>query len=67
MMTDAALTMPQPRRPRRLAGFGRWLLTDIRGAVSLGFLLALMLISVLAPWISPVHHNQLKVAEAEVK
>lgn len=52
-MTDAALILPQPRRPRRLAGFGRWLLTDTRGAVSLGFLVALMLISVLAPWISP--------------
>ncbi|MFT2612651.1 glutathione ABC transporter permease GsiD, partial [Escherichia coli] len=34
-------------------GFGRWLVTDIRGAISLGFLLALLLISVLAPWISP--------------
>lgn len=50
-MTDAVMTAP--RQPSRLSGFGRWLVTDIRGAISLGFLLALLLISVLAPWISP--------------
>jgi peptide/nickel transport system permease protein len=52
-MTDVAMTAPQQHRPRRMASFGRWLLTDIRGAVSLAFLLALLVISILAPLISP--------------
>jgi peptide/nickel transport system permease protein len=52
-MTDAVMTAPAPHRPRRLAGFGRWLLTDFRGAFSLAFLLALFVISLLAPVISP--------------
>ncbi|MCX7319549.1 MAG: ABC transporter permease [Hyphomicrobiales bacterium] len=51
-MTDAT-TMVPARRPSRFAGFARWFVSDLRGAISLTFLLALMLISVLAPWISP--------------
>jgi peptide/nickel transport system permease protein len=50
-MTDAAVTID--RQPQRLAGFVRWFLTDLRGALSLTFLLALLLISLLGPWISP--------------
>lgn len=50
-MTDTA--MVAERRPRRFSGFARWFLTDIRGALSLTFLLALLLISILGPWISP--------------
>jgi peptide/nickel transport system permease protein len=53
-MTDAVMNAAeQQQRPRRFAGFGRWLMTDLRGAFSLAFLLALLLISILAPWISP--------------
>jgi peptide/nickel transport system permease protein len=50
-MTDAVL-VPE-RRPRRVAAFVRWCVTDLRGALSLAFLVALLLISLLAPWISP--------------
>jgi peptide/nickel transport system permease protein len=52
-MTDAAVMVPREHRPSRWAGFGRWFITDIRGAISLSVLLLLFLISVFAPWISP--------------
>ncbi len=54
-MTDAVLVAE--RRPRRIAGIGRWLVTDIRGALSLSFLLMLLLVSLLGPWISPYAPN----------
>ncbi len=41
------------RRPRRFSGFARWFVTDLRGAISLTFLVALLIISLLAPWIAP--------------
>lgn len=50
-MTDTAI--PVPRRPGRLSGLARWLVTDIRGALSLAVLVTLLLISLLGPWISP--------------
>ncbi len=37
----------------RLRQLGHWLRSDLRAAVSLGFLLALVLLSILAPWIAP--------------
>ena len=33
--------------------FGRWLRRDIRGALSLAFLLLLIVVALLAPWIAP--------------
>jgi peptide/nickel transport system permease protein len=42
-----------PRRPGRFAGFARWFLTDLRGALSLTVLVVLLVLSLLAPWISP--------------
>ena len=50
-MTDTGI--PAGRRPGRLSGFARWLVTDIRGALSLAMLVTLLLISLLGPWISP--------------
>ncbi|MDB5616812.1 ABC transporter permease [Tardiphaga sp.] len=50
-MTDTAITFP--RRPGRLSSFARWFFTDIRGALSLTVLVALLALSLLAPWISP--------------
>ncbi|MGP9814216.1 ABC transporter permease [Rhodopseudomonas sp. NSM] len=50
-MTDVA--MIAAHRPRRMRRFVRWFVSDIRGAVSLTFLLVLLVISLLAPWISP--------------
>jgi peptide/nickel transport system permease protein len=50
-MTDTAI--PAARRPGRLSGFARWLVSDIRGALSLAMLVTLLLISLLGPWISP--------------
>jgi peptide/nickel transport system permease protein len=50
-MTDTGI--PAARRPGRLSGFARWLVTDIRGALSLAMLVTLLLISLLGPWISP--------------
>ena len=41
------------RKPSWFAGFGRWFRSDLRGALSLSFLLILILISILGPWISP--------------
>lgn len=52
-MTEAVMRMPRQRRPSRFAGFGRWFISDIRGAISLSVLLLLLLLSVLGPWISP--------------
>jgi peptide/nickel transport system permease protein len=50
-MTDTAIVAA--RRPGRFSGFARWLVTDIRGALSLAVLVALLVISILGPWISP--------------
>lgn len=50
-MTDIALD-PEAR-PTRLSRFGRWFRSDLRGAVSFTFLCVLIVMSVLAPWISP--------------
>lgn len=41
------------RKPNWFAGFGRWFRSDLRGALSLSFLVALIVISILGPWISP--------------
>lgn len=46
------------RRPSWFAGFGRWFRSDLRGALSLSFLVILILISVLGPWISPYSPTQ---------
>lgn len=50
-MTDAV--MAPERRPGPFSGFVRWFVSDLRGAFSLTFLVALFVISVLGPWISP--------------
>jgi peptide/nickel transport system permease protein len=50
-MTDTGI--PAARRPGRLSRFAGWLVTDIRGALSLAMLVTLLLISLLGPWISP--------------
>ncbi len=41
------------RRPSWFAGFWRWFRSDLRGALSLSFLVALVVVSILGPWISP--------------
>ena len=50
-MTDAVLTHGQ--RIGWATRFWRWFRSDIRGALSLSFLLVLIVISILGPWISP--------------
>lgn len=50
-MTDAAVAA-EPRPPL-LANFGRWLRSDLRGALSLFVLASLAVISALSPWIAP--------------
>jgi peptide/nickel transport system permease protein len=50
-MTD--ITYDLPPRPGALRRFGKWLRRDLRGAVSLGFLLMLFAFSILAPVIAP--------------
>lgn len=50
-MTDIGISAA--RRPGRLSGFARWLVTDIRGTLSLAMLVTLLLVSLLGPWISP--------------
>ncbi|MGX7744213.1 ABC transporter permease [Rhodopseudomonas parapalustris] len=53
-MTTVSLTAPQHQhRRRRLRRFLRWFVSDLRGAISLTFLLVLLVISLLAPWIAP--------------
>ena len=46
-MTDAV--MAPERLPGRFSGFVRWFVSDLRGAFSLTFLVALFVISVLGP------------------
>lgn len=50
-MTDAVITHGQ--RIGWSTKFWRWFRSDIRGALSLSFLLLLIAISILGPWISP--------------
>jgi peptide/nickel transport system permease protein len=50
-MADLALITD--RRPSRLGGFARWFRTDLRGALSLSFLIVLVAVSALAPWVAP--------------
>jgi peptide/nickel transport system permease protein len=50
-MTDIALVLPE--RPGPVRRFGTWLRRDLRGAASLGFLLLLFALSLLAPVIAP--------------
>ncbi|MGN6286725.1 MAG: ABC transporter permease [Afipia sp.] len=50
-MTDAVITHGQ--RLGWSTKFWRWFRSDIRGALSLSFLLVLVVISILGPWISP--------------
>jgi peptide/nickel transport system permease protein len=50
-MTDAALALE--RRPSLFENFGGWFRSDKRGAISLTFLVVLIVISALAPWVSP--------------
>lgn len=50
-MTDATLTLEA--RPSRMSKFGKWFRSDLRGAISLVFLFILVVMSALAPWISP--------------
>ncbi|MGL4285819.1 MAG: ABC transporter permease [Phreatobacter sp.] len=49
-MTDAALSFDEPTRLSLLL---RWLRGDLRGALSLGFLTFLLLVSALSPWLAP--------------
>jgi peptide/nickel transport system permease protein len=50
-MTDITYELPQ--RPGALRRFGKWLRRDLRGALSLAFLLLLFAFSLLAPVIAP--------------
>lgn len=50
-MTDTALALEA--RPSRMSKFGKWFRSDLRGAISLIFLCILVVMSALAPWISP--------------
>ena len=50
-MTD--ITFRLPDRPGALQRFGTWVRHDLRGALSLGFLVMLFALSVLAPVIAP--------------
>lgn len=50
-MTDAVIV--HGRRLGWATKFWRWFRSDLRGALSLLFLLALVIISILGPWISP--------------
>lgn len=50
-MTDTALAIEA--RPSRVSKFGKWFRSDLRGAISLIFLSILVVMSALAPWISP--------------
>lgn len=50
-MTDVTFQLPD--RPGAWQRFGAWLRRDLRGAVSLGFLVVLFALSVLAPVIAP--------------
>jgi peptide/nickel transport system permease protein len=50
-MTDTALALEA--RPSRMSKFGKWFRSDLRGAISLTFLGILVVMSALAPWISP--------------
>ncbi len=50
-MTDTALAIDA--RPSRMSKFGKWFRSDLRGAISLTFLGILVVMSALAPWISP--------------
>lgn len=49
----AELAVTAHRAPTRTGAFARWFCTDLRGALSLSFLLSLIVVSVLAPWIAP--------------
>lgn len=50
-MTD--ITLALEARQSRMSKFGKWFRSDLRGAISLVFLFILVVISALAPWISP--------------
>jgi peptide/nickel transport system permease protein len=50
-MTDTTLALDA--RPSRMSKFGKWFRSDLRGAISLTFLGILVVMSALAPWISP--------------
>jgi peptide/nickel transport system permease protein len=50
-MVDTAIALDQ--RVGRLSKFSKWFRSDLRGAISLTFLVALIVISALAPWVSP--------------
>lgn len=50
-MTDTAMVLDH--RISRLSKFGKWFRSDLRGAISLTFLAALIIGSALAPWVSP--------------
>ena len=50
-MTDTTLAIEA--RPSLTSKFGKWFRSDLRGAISLIFLCVLVVMSALAPWISP--------------
>jgi peptide/nickel transport system permease protein len=49
----ADLAIISNRRPSPLGGFARWFRSDLRGALSLSFLVVLVAVSVTAPWVAP--------------
>lgn len=50
----AGVTLPLPRKkPGRLVRLLRFLRSDLRAAVSLGYLALLLVVSLFAPWIAP--------------
>jgi len=53
-MTDLVLPdRPHVTKPTRLRRIFRWLATDLRGALAITVLLALVIIAISAPWIAP--------------
>lgn len=50
-MVDLAII--SDRRPSPLSGFAHWFRTDLRGALSLSFLVVLVAVSAMAPWVAP--------------
>jgi peptide/nickel transport system permease protein len=56
----SVITVPRRSRASR---FLRWMRSDIRAVLSIGFLVGLVLVSILAPWIAPYPPNDQNVHE----
>lgn len=56
-------TTPEKRQPSRIGAFFKWLSGDIRAMITLGYLVALLLVSLLAPWVAPYSPTEQNFAE----